>query len=104
MQLHPLKLVTVIGESVLKDQLCTKAMELGASGFTYFDIEGSGARGEQNETIEGPNYQYQFVCPEKVAQSIVSYVAETFFTDYAVVVWVTDVAVVRKNHFSKAPE
>ena len=44
MQLYSLKLVTVVAEEVLKDQLVRKILELGATGCSYHSTEGTGSR------------------------------------------------------------
>jgi len=45
MQLHPLKLVTIVTETVLRDQLLPKLLELGATGYTCYEAMGFGSRG-----------------------------------------------------------
>ena len=102
MQLHWLKLITVVAEAVLKDKICAEALDLGATGYTCVDALGSGARGVRHDSIHGENVQIQFVCPPLVADKILTHVSHTYFDHYAVIAWVTEVAVVRGRHYEQA--
>jgi nitrogen regulatory protein PII len=102
MQLYPLRLVTVVAEGILKEQICKRGLELGATGFTCSEVEGHGSRGARNQdTASGTNVRIEFVVPDSVAEQILTYVSHQHFEHYAVISWVTDVAVVRGKHYIK---
>ena len=101
MQLHGLKLVTVVAEALLRDKICEEGLQLGATGYTVVEAIGSGARGVRRDSIDGENVQIQFVCPVPVADKILTHVSHTYFENYAVIAWVTDVWVVRGRHYDK---
>jgi hypothetical protein len=44
MQLYPLKHVTIVAESILKEPLSHKVLALGATGFTCIEASGDGSR------------------------------------------------------------
>jgi nitrogen regulatory protein PII len=99
MQLHPLKLVTVIAEPVIEEPIAQKALELGATGYTSSSVSGSGARGIRNSTTLSENVQMQFVVSEEVAGELLTYISRKYFEHYACIAWVTDVSVVRGNRY-----
>ena len=105
MQLYPLRLVTVVAEGILKDQLSSQFMELGATGFTCFECEGSGSRGARNsQTAAGTNIRFEIVCPDSIAEKIMTHVSHRFFEHYAVIAWVSSVAVVRGKNYIKGAD
>src|SRR5262249_6298501 len=67
MRLQNLKLVTIVAEEILKERLCKKGLELGASGYTSFTVGGDGSRGIRDDMVQGMNVQIEFVCTEIVA-------------------------------------
>ncbi len=103
MQLYSLKLVTVVAEEVLKDQLVRKILELGATGASYHSTEGTGSRTARHDDVFGENFQLKVVCPQDVAERILTYISHHYFDDYAIVAWVSDVQVVRGSHYIKKP-
>ena len=103
MQLYPLKHVTIVTESVLREQLVEKALELGAAGCTFHEAQGTGSRGARRGDFGGGNVQIEIVCPENVAQAILTFVSHHYFEHYACIAWVSDVAVVRGSRYIKQP-
>ncbi len=45
MNLHLLKLLVIVTESVLTEQILPKLLALGATGYTYGIVDGYGSRG-----------------------------------------------------------
>jgi nitrogen regulatory protein P-II 2 len=103
MQLEPMKLITVVAEKFIKDQLVQKVLELGATGCSYHPTEGKGLREARHDDAFSENFQLKVVCPDGVAAKILAYISEHFFAHYAIVVWLTDVEVMRGKHFQKSP-
>ena len=101
MQLYPMKLITVVGEEVLRDQVMRKIMELGATGCSYASTQGVGSHGERYNDVFSANFQLKAVCTAKVAETIFGYLSEHYFGRYAVVAWLSDVEVLREAHFIK---
>jgi len=97
MQLYPLKLVTVVGETVIMDDIAKEGVELGATGYTLSEVIGQGARGARNVIITGASktMKAEFVVPKDVAEKILTHVSHTYFEHYACIAWLSDVQVVR---------
>jgi nitrogen regulatory protein P-II 2 len=103
MQLYPLKLVTIVGETVIMKDIGNEAVELGATGFTMTEVIGQGARNARNviDTGGAKTMRAEFVVPMDVAAKILSHVSHTYFEHYACIAWITDVQVVRGQQYTK---
>ena len=53
MQIYPLKLVTVVGETVIMDDIAKEGVELGATGYTLTEVIGQGSRSTRNVIVTG---------------------------------------------------
>jgi hypothetical protein len=97
MQLLPLKLVAVIAESVIMDELARVGIEQGASGYTITEVTGRGARSHRNVSLGGESRtsKIEFVVPRHVAESILTYVSRQYVEHFACIAWMADVEVVR---------
>lgn len=95
MQTQALKLVTIVAETVLEDQITASIKRLGASGFTVTEARGEGSRHLRSGEIPGLNVKIESVVSEQTAAQIVDCIATEYFSNYAVIVYVSDVNVVR---------
>ncbi|OYV07363.1 MAG: transcriptional regulator [Verrucomicrobiales bacterium VVV1] len=95
----PLRKVTIIAERVLRDDLITLIKERGASGWTLTMVEGEGSRGIRASEWEGRNVQIDTLVPSEVAETIMDEVGRRYFKDWSVIVYVTDVEVLRKDKY-----
>ncbi|NDC63869.1 MAG: transcriptional regulator [Planctomycetia bacterium] len=103
MQLYPLKLVTVVGEAVIMEDIAEEGMRLGATGYTLAEAIGQGSRSSRNvASTTGPKtMKLEFVVPGDVAVAILTHVSHEYFEHYAVIAWLTDVQVVRGQQYLK---
>jgi nitrogen regulatory protein PII len=99
MQTIPLKLVTVVAESVLRDRLPRELMELGASGFTLTQSHGRGSRGLRTGSIPGDSVRIEVIVDDEVCDRILQHLAERYFDNFAVIGWATDVNVIRGEKY-----
>jgi nitrogen regulatory protein P-II 2 len=90
----PMKLITIVGEEVLKETLVRHVIDLGAKGATYHTVDGTGFRTEQHDDVFGENFEMKVICNEEVAAKILEAVAEEYFDRYAVIAWESDIRVV----------
>jgi len=97
MQLVTLKLVTVVGEAIIMDDIAERGLKLGATGHTMTEVMGHGSRSARNVATSGgaKTIKLEFVVSEKVAHAIMHYVAEQYFEHYAIIVWISEVGVLR---------
>ena len=101
MQLYPLKLVTVVGETVIMEDIAEEGLELGASGYTISEVNGHGSRSARNIVVTGgaKTTKLEFVVPMDVAERILTHVSHQYFEHYACIAWLSDVAVVRGDQY-----
>jgi hypothetical protein len=101
MKLEPLKLVTIIAESVLREPLIHKIVELGATGVSYHSTGGTGSRGTRHDVVLGENVQIKVVCTAEVAMSILEYLHQHYFERYACIAWIMEIEVLDGSRFAK---
>jgi len=99
MHTEPSKLVTIVAETVVVEQLLASLRRIGASGFTVTDARGEGSRGRRVGEVPGDNQRIETLVSEEVATPILDLLAAQYFANYAVVAWTTDVHVVRGDKY-----
>lgn len=100
MKYHPRKLVTIITEAVIENPLVRDLDSLGARGYTVSDARGKGSRGVRSSDWEASNnIRIEIVCQEETADAITSHLAQSYYADYAMIVFVSDVCVCRPKKF-----
>lgn len=98
--LHPRKLLTIVCETALERRVLEALRDAGASGYTLSDVRGGGARGERGGDWEGGrSVEIKVLCDEGTARRVVDEVMRRYGPDYALTLWVSDVAVVRPSKF-----
>ena len=104
MQLYPLKLVSVVGESVIMEDIAEEGIKLGATGYTMSEVIGHGSRSARNvgSTAGGAKtLKIEFVVPSDVAVEILTHVSHEYFEHYAIIAWLSDVSVMRGEQYTR---
>ncbi|MEI7684996.1 MAG: transcriptional regulator [Planctomycetota bacterium] len=99
MKLTPLQCITIVAETVLAERLTEEIKRLGARGYTLIEACGEGSRHLRAGEIPGQNIRIEAVVSNAVAESIMDHIAHEYFDHYAVIVYVTDVQVVRGDKY-----
>ena len=99
MELVPLKLVTIVAESLLEKRLVEEVKRLGAKGYTITPARGEGPRGIRSVDWEGQNIRLETIVSEEVALRILQRLQEEYFPHYAVIAYVENVWVVRGEKY-----
>jgi nitrogen regulatory protein P-II 2 len=99
MPTESLKLLTIVAESVLAEQLTTDLKQLGAKGFTLSDVRGEGSRHRRAGELPGENVKVETVVSEAVAKLVMDHLAQNYFSNYSLIVYAVDVAVVRGDKY-----
>jgi len=98
---YPCKLVTVVTEAILESQICAWLRENGASGYTVTDARGSGSRGARTAGWGASgNVRIEVLCNLQLADRIAKHMQENYYQDYAMVMFITDAAVLRPQKFT----
>ena len=100
MELTARKLLTIVTEAALEDTLVRDIETLGARGYTITDARGKGGRGKRDATW-GPhaNIRIEVLCGADTALAICTALRERYSDDYSMVIYVSDVGVLRPEKF-----
>lgn len=97
---HMRKLLTVITESALESHLISDIEKLGAHGYTITDARGKGGRGVRNASWDASgNIRVEVICNAQTADAIANHLRERYYDNYAMILTVTDVEVLRPEKF-----
>lgn len=100
MKLHPVKLVTIIAESLAREALVHLLDEVGAHGYTLFPVEGKGAQGIREGGIgEYANIQMEVILPDQPATRLLERLERDYFPRYTMIAFESDVRVLRSLKF-----
>jgi len=94
------RLVTIVTEAALEQRLIEDIESLGATGYTLTEARGKGHRGfRQGAWEQNANIRLEVVCDDAVANAIVEHMRATYYNDYAMILFATDVDVLRPEKF-----
>ncbi len=96
----PMKLVTIVTESLLKDKITALLKRHACTGFTISRTDGEGSRGVRASEWEGPNLKIESIVSVETGEAIVEDLAQKYFDNYSLVAWLTDVQVLRGEKFA----
>lgn len=97
---HLLKLLTIVTESTLEKTLIKDIDRLGAHGYTITDARGKGGRGARRaHWQESSNIRIEIVCSQGTAEKIANHLQANYYDNYAMILFITDVAVLRPQKF-----
>lgn len=99
MRTIPLKLVTIVAETVLQPRLVRDIGALGAKGYTCTHASGKGARGVRVSDVEEGNVKIETIVSHEVADKILEHLNENYFRYYAVIAYLENVEVVRGDKY-----
>ena len=93
------RLITVITETGLERQL-TAALESLGVGYTFSDARGRGSHGRRgSQWSHTGNLRLEVLCNAASAEQLVQLLRDRYFDNYAMVLWVQDVEVLRAEKF-----
>jgi len=94
------KLLTVITEEALERPLVKIITEAGARGYTITEAWGAGERGVRGPGVEqGANIRVEVICEQDMAWQIAEILHQKYFRDFAMVLYLSDVEVMRGEKF-----
>ncbi len=95
-----MQLVTIIGESLAREPILKLLREVGAHGWTFFEVSGSGRQGERTGEIpEYSNIQVEVIVPPAVAENLLNRLQHDFFPRFAMVAYLCEIRVLRAHKF-----
>jgi len=94
------KLVTIVTEAALEHEIVGEIQQLGATGYTISDARGKGGRGVRNASwTQSANIRIEVVCQEAVADAIAAMLRTRYYDNYAMILFIGDVTVLRPGKF-----
>jgi nitrogen regulatory protein PII len=96
---RPMTLVTIIVERLFRDPLLALIRECGATGHTLTEVTGEGSRRLHAHEWEGPSQKIETLVTGEVAAAILARVAERYFEHHSLIVYTTEVEVIRADRF-----
>lgn len=94
------KLLTIVTEAALEGTLIRDLERLGAQGYTITDARGKGSRGVRDAGWEASsNIRVEVVCDPQTAERVAAHLQERYYDDYAMILFLGDVTVLRPEKF-----
>ncbi|HJJ22516.1 MAG TPA: hypothetical protein OQH54_02200 [Nitrosopumilus sp.] len=100
MKLYNVKLLTVTCEILAQKNIIEILSKHKITGYTTFEVEGNGARGLRGQGFKNEkNVKVEVIMREEKLQDVVEEISRTLFADFAIVLYVSDIGVVRTEKF-----
>ncbi len=100
MKLYNVKLLTVTCEILAQKNIVEILSKHGITGYTAYEVDGNGARGIRGQGLKNEkNVKVEVIMREEKLQDVVEEISRTLFADFAIVLYVSDVGVVRTEKF-----
>ena len=101
MKFYNVKLLTVICEILAQKNILDILAKHKISGYTTFEVEGNGSRGLRGQGLKNEkNVKVEVIMQEDKIQDVTEEIARTLFTNFAIVLYVSDVGVLRTEKFN----
>ena len=101
MKLYTTKLLTVTCEILAKPNIIEILKKNNVSGYTSYEVDGQGSKGTRGEGFRNEkNIKIEVILSQNKCSDIVEEIARTMFSDFAIIVYVSDVGVIRPEKFT----
>lgn len=100
MKLYNVKLLTVTCEILAQKNVIDILTKHQIHGYTSYEVEGNGSRGLRGQGLKNEkNVKVEVIMQEEKLQDVIEEIARTLFTNFAIVLYVSDVGVLRTEKF-----
>jgi hypothetical protein len=97
---HTRTLLTIVTEAAIEPLLTKDLEDLNTTGYTISNARGRGSRGVRNAGWEtSGNIRIEIVCEASMATEISHYVKDKYYNNYAMIMFMTQVEVLRPEKF-----
>ncbi|MCA9811409.1 MAG: hypothetical protein KC483_00920 [Nitrosarchaeum sp.] len=101
MKFYPTKLLTITCEILAKKNILDIFTKYSVTGYTSYEVEGRGSRGLRGQGLENEkNIKVEVVISEEKLHDVVEEIARTMFTDFAIMLYVSEIGILRTEKFS----
>ena len=100
MKLYNVKLLTITCEILAQENVIDILKKHEISGYTTYEVNGNGVRGIRGQGLKTEkNVKVEVIMREEKLDGIVEEISRTLFANFAIVLYVSDVGVVRMEKF-----
>ena len=100
MKLYNVKLLTITCEILAQENVLDILKKHEISGYTTYEVHGNGARGIRGHGLKTEkNVKVEVIMREEKLDGVVEEISRTLFANFAIVLYVSDVGVVRMEKF-----
>lgn len=100
MKLYTVKLLTITCEILAQKNIIEILKKHEITGYTTYEVDGNGARGLRGQGLKiEKNVKVEVIMREEKLQDVVEEISRTLFANFAIVLYVSDVGVVRTEKF-----
>ena len=100
MKLYDVKLLTITCEILAQKNIIEILKKHDITGYTTYEVEGNGARGLRGQGLQTEkNVKVEVILREEKLTEIIEEVSQTLFANFAIVLYVSDVGVLRTEKF-----
>ena len=100
MKLYPVKLLTITCEILAQKNIIEILNKHEITGYTTYEVDGNGARGIRGQGLKNEkNVKVEIIMREEKLQTVVEEISRTLFANFVIVLYVSDIEVVRTEKF-----
>lgn len=100
MKLYNVKLLTITCEILAQKNIIELLKKHKITGYTTYEVEGNGARGLRGQGLKNEkNVKVEVIMREEKLSDVIEEISRTMFANFALVLYVSDVGVVRTEKF-----
>lgn len=100
MKLYNVKLLTIVCEILAQKNILEILKNHEITGYTTYEVDGNGARGLRGQGFKNEkNVKVEVIMREEKLSDVVEEISRTLFANFAIVLYVGDVGVVRTEKF-----
>ena len=100
MKLYNVKLLTVTCEILAQKNVLEILKNHEITGYTAYEVDGNGTRGLRGQGFKNEkNVKVEVIMREEKLSGVIEEISRTLFANFAVVLYVSDIGVVRTENF-----
>ena len=100
MKLYTVKLLTITCEILAQKNIIEILNNHEITGYTTYEVDGNGERGLRGQGFKNEkNVKVEVIVREKKLPDVVEEISRTLFANFAIVLYVSDVGVLRPEKF-----
>jgi len=100
MKLYTVKLLTITCEILAQKNIIEILKKHEITGYTSYEVDGNGARGLRGQGLQTEkNVKVEVITREEKLSDVIEEISRTLFANFAIVLYVSDIGVVRTEKF-----